>query len=100
MSLHCIYYKYMTSTTIQIRIDEKTKREAKKVFAELGLDISSATKLFYKKALATKSIPFEVRTENGFTLSQEREIIRESKWLSKHGKKFKNVGDLIKDLNS
>ena len=89
----------MASTTIQIRIDSKVKKEAKKVFADLGLDISSATKLFYKKAMDTKSIPFEIRTENGFTPAQEREMIKEAEWALKHGKKFKTVKAMMDSLN-
>ncbi|MFA6463532.1 MAG: type II toxin-antitoxin system RelB/DinJ family antitoxin [Candidatus Paceibacterota bacterium] len=90
----------MASTTIQIRIDEKEKKITKKVFEDLGLDISSATKLFYKKAVATRSIPFEVRTENGFTPAQETEMLKDLAWAKKHGKKFDNMKDFMKDLNS
>jgi DNA-damage-inducible protein J len=88
----------MASTTIQIRIDSKVKKEAKKVFADLGLDISSATKLFYKKAMVTRSIPFEICTENGFTIKQEREMIKEAEWAKKHGEKYTSVKKMLDDI--
>jgi len=46
----------MPGTTIQIRIDEKTKREAKKLFAKYGLTISTATRLFLAECIRTKSL--------------------------------------------
>jgi len=89
----------MASTTIQIRIDSKVKKEAKKLFESFGLDISSATKLFWQQSLNTKSIPFEIRTENGFTLKQEAEFLKEAEWAKKHGKKFKTVEATMKSLD-
>jgi addiction module RelB/DinJ family antitoxin len=34
---------------IQVRIDTKTKKEAKQILDSLGLDMSSAIKLFFGK---------------------------------------------------
>ena len=65
-------------TTIQIRIDEKTKKGSQKIFEELGLDMSAGVKLYLKRVIAQKGIPFQVVTENGLTLEQEAEINRRS----------------------
>lgn len=46
----------MASTTIQIRIDEKTKKEVKKIFTRYGLTISSAIRLFLSECVKTKSL--------------------------------------------
>lgn len=67
----------MTSTTtIQIRVDQKTKEESSKILEEIGLDTSSAIKAFLRQVILTKGIPFPLLTENGLTLRQEREIIQ------------------------
>ena len=36
-------------TTIQIRIDKKTKAGAKKVFRKMGLDVSSGIRLYLSR---------------------------------------------------
>ena len=64
--------------TIQIRIDEKTKREAKRVLDQLGLDMSSAIKIYLRQISRTHGIPFPLLTQNGFTPQQEQKIIKES----------------------
>ena len=66
-------------STIQIRINEKEKKKAKKVFDDLGLDMSSAIKIFLKKVSEKKGLPFLMLTENGLTLEQEEEIIKAAK---------------------
>ena len=75
-------------TTIQVRIDEKTKAKAKKVFAGMGLDISSGIKVYLNRVVQDNSIPFIVRTENGYTPEQERQMIKETEWAEKHGKRY------------
>ena len=88
----------MNTSTLQIRIDSKTKIAAQKTLSDLGLDISSATKIFLKQVISTKSIPFEIRTVNGFTLAQEAEMLKEAAWAEKHGKRYKTVSAMLKSI--
>lgn len=85
------------SEQLQIRIDSKTKNEAKKILDGLGMDMSSAVKIFFRQVINTKNFPCELRDENGFTL-KNAEILRESILSARKSKKvFKNGKDLIKD---
>jgi len=80
-------------TNIQIRIDEKEKLAAKKIFDKLGLDMSSAIKLFLRQTALRKGLPFLLTTENGFTPEEEAEIIK----ASAEARKGKNVSRGMKD---
>ncbi len=64
------------TTTLQIRVDEKLKKRAKKVFANVGLDMTTAVKLYLEKAVEVKGVPFLLLTENGLTLEQEASILQ------------------------
>ena len=82
---------------IQIRIDSKTKNEARKILDSLGMDMSSAIKIFLRQIINTKNFPCELRDENGFTL-KNAEILRESIVEAEgSGKSFAKGSDLIKD---
>jgi len=70
-------------STIQIRIDEKTKKEAVKIFDDLGIDMSTAIKVYLKKVIVTQGIPFQIITENGLTIEQELDILKASKDAAK-----------------
>lgn len=49
---------------IQVRIDDELKEEAVKLFNELGLDLSTAIRLFLKKSVDDKRIPFKLNGKN------------------------------------
>jgi addiction module RelB/DinJ family antitoxin len=86
-------------STIQIRIDNKTKQSVAKVFKTLGLDLSSGVKIYFQKVLHTKSIPFSITTENGFTPETEKKIIRESRQTQKkYAQKKRRAHTSVKSL--
>jgi len=83
---------------IQIRIDSKTKNEAKKILEGLGMDMSSAVKIFFRQIINTKSFPCELRDSNGFTL-HNADILRESIRSAENAKQsFEKGSTLIKDV--
>ncbi|NMW65531.1 type II toxin-antitoxin system RelB/DinJ family antitoxin [Mobiluncus mulieris] len=44
--------------TVQLRVDDELKREATAVYEELGLDLSSAIRMFLKRSVVARGIPF------------------------------------------
>jgi DNA-damage-inducible protein J len=47
-------------TTIQITVDDAMKAEADSLFNNLGLDTSTAVKMFLSTAIANNAIPFAI----------------------------------------
>lgn len=74
-------------STIQVRIDEKTKKSAKKVLDDIGLDMSSAIIVYLKQIAIYKGIPLKLMTENGLTPEEEKNILK----ASQEAKKGKNI---------
>ena len=72
---------------IQLRVDDKTKNSAKKVLDKLGVDMSSAIKVYLKQIVINQGIPFRLVTENGFTPKEEMDILE----ASGEAKKGKNI---------
>lgn len=52
------------NTTIQIRIDETTKKRSRKIFKALGLDMSTGIDLFLKAVIREEGIPFDIETSH------------------------------------
>lgn len=52
---------FMATTVLQIRMDEDLKNEAADLFDKMGMDLPTAIRVFLKRAVAEKAIPFEVR---------------------------------------
>ncbi len=85
-------------TTIQIRIDEKTKRKASKVFGKMGLNVSSGIKVYLTRVAQDEAMPFVVRTENGYTQEEERQLIKEAEYAEKHGKRYTSAREALDDI--
>lgn len=89
------------TSTIQLRIDSRTKTKAQSIFKKLGTDLSSAVKLFLSQVIRTKSIPFIARTQNGYTPEYEKMIIDEWKSMKAGNEAtFHSVEELMADLNN
>lgn len=61
--------------TVQARVHEDLKREAEEVFQNLGLDSATAIRVFLRKVVATRSIPFSLEEEPFFSPEEENEIL-------------------------
>lgn len=90
-------------TTINIRTDEKRKKAATAILNEMGLDMSSAIQLFLQQVIITKSIPFPIRTVNGFTPEQEKAILNDMRELEADiadgkAKSYSSSEEMAKDL--
>ena len=64
----------------------------------MGLDMSSGVKLYLARIVQDKTVPFVVRTENGYTPEQERQMIRETEYAEKHGKRYDDIDELMRDV--
>lgn len=53
----------MTATNINIRTDSDLKKKAERIFADLGLNMSSAVNMFLKAVVRENGIPFDLKMD-------------------------------------
>ena len=53
----------MAQTNLTIRIDENIKRDAEKLFEELGMSMSGAINIFFRQAIRERAIPFSIKAK-------------------------------------
>jgi len=80
------------SKLLQVRLDEKLKADADNIFASMGLDTSTAIRMFLKIAVETRSLPFEVKShtiskppvksENKSDLPYKRGCMKGKMWMA------------------
>ena len=46
--------------SITVRVDEDTKEQAARILEGLGLDLSSATRAFFRQVVLKRGLPFDV----------------------------------------
>lgn len=50
----------MASTVLQVRIDDELRRQTAEIFHRLGLDMSSAVRLFLRRVVEEQGLPFKM----------------------------------------
>ena len=81
-------------TTLNVRIEEKTKLAASKALADIGLDLSSGVKLFLHQVVTEKGLPF--------TPTKNAAVIR-AKWdaesaRARTGRQYKSAKEALRSL--
>lgn len=56
----------MAQTTVNIRIDEELKRQAENLFADFGMNMTTAFTIFAKAVVRERKIPFEITASEPF----------------------------------
>ncbi len=80
----------MATTNLNIRIDENLKKQAEMLFADLGLNMSSAITVFLKSAVDYNGIPFEIRkTERSSAVSDAELLAASSELIEKNREAYK-----------
>lgn len=82
---------------IHVRVDEEVKAQASETLASMGLSVSDAVRVFLKRVVVEKAMPFEVRVPNAETraaMAEADALVR-----SRSGR-FNTAEELFDDLES
>ena len=82
--------------TVQVRIDEDTRKQANALFERIGLDMPTAIRMFLKQSIESNGLPFQpmIKDINGFSPYDAARIDRAIKQLDAGGGTFH---ELIED---
>jgi DNA-damage-inducible protein J len=82
--------------TIQLRVEDNLKAEADSLFSSLGLDTSTAIRMFMTAAVEYDGIPFSVRRKRPNT--ELREAMEDARLGRNLIGPFDTVDDMMKSL--
>jgi DNA-damage-inducible protein J len=85
-------YTLLMNTTLQIRIDKKTKEKAQKVFKEMGIDLSAGIKMYLTQIAQDGYLSFIPSTKK--TRAKRKEWDKEVAYALKHGKGYSSAEEM------
>ena len=88
----------MGTTNISIRMDAELKKQAEKLFAELGLNMTTAFNIFLRQAVRQQRIPFYVALETPNTEMIAAMEEPDRICCDPSAKDYTNVEQMIKEL--
>lgn len=68
----------MSTTNVNIRMDEELKKQAEELFADLGMNMTTAINIFVRQSLSYGGIPFEIVKRDGFYNNYNQQILKKS----------------------
>ena len=80
--------------TIQVRVDDQLKDSADLLFSSLGLDTSTAVRMFLVACMEEGGIPFPIKRRNGQDIA-----IREAIARRKAGDRFYSIEECLSDMD-
>ena len=89
----------MATVSTQVRIDENVKKQANELFAQLGLDMSSAMNIFLRQCILRGGLPFTVELPQ--YKSDVLEAMEEAKRIVKdpNEKRYHNFSEVLEDID-
>ena len=90
----------MAKVSTSISLDADVKAKAQELFADFGMDLSTAINIFLRQSIRENCIPFSIQREvpNADTIA----AMREAEDMVNHPEKyetFSNMDDLMRTLN-
>ena len=88
------------TATIQTRVDSKLKAKADALFASMGLDTTTAIRLFLTQAVIQRKIPFETVAPEEFN-EETTAAMEEALAISKgdiYAKRYDTFAEAMEDL--
>lgn len=83
----------MKTAVVQTRVDAALKRDADAFFESIGMDTSTAIRIFLKQTLIQHKIPFEIIQDNSFYSEKNLQALEHSKAQMENGQQ--SIRELI-----
>ena len=86
------------TTNINIKTDSSLKKQAEKLFAELGMNMSTALNVFLRQAVRERRIPFEIGYETPNELTSK--VLKETEEGKNLSPVYHSVSELMDSLHA
>ena len=92
------------SSTIQVRVDDDLRTKSDNLFRELGIDTTSAIRIFLTQAVANNGFPFEIKkkTVNPYAAMSEDEFLQKLETSREQAKQglVRDADDVISEMRT
>ena len=82
---------------LQVRVDDDLKNQASVIFSELGIDLSTAIRMFLKRTVLEKGIPFDTKLDD-VTLKGILAIDRMRSFSEQNGNSNMTLDDINEEI--
>lgn len=88
------------TSSVSFRIDTDIKNQAEKLFAQLGLNMTTAFNIFLRQSIREGRIPFEISTNTPNAITAAALLEAEQIASDPNAKRYSDVEEALRDLKS
>lgn len=88
------------NVSMNIRVDDATRREAESIFEQLGLTMSDAINMFLKQVVREKAVPLSMELDPMFTTRTVWEDLEEARKMCAEGISGVDADDLAVQMDT
>lgn len=89
----------MASSIVQFRIDDDLKVEATAIYEKLGIDLSTAVRMFLKRTVMENGIPFPMTLQKEYNSAYALQAIKElNAQAAKNGVKDMSLDEINAEI--
>ena len=87
---------------LQVRVDDETKNKASEIFNALGIDLSTAVRIFLLKCIAVGGLPFEMNINSSTVnaLAALERMGQKSKELGNDQLTLEEINEIIAEVRN
>ena len=75
----------MSNTSMNIRMDSEVKKQAQELFAQFGLDMTTAVNMFLRQSIRQRGIPFPLQLDPFYSEVNQKRLLRAAERMEKTG---------------
>ena len=87
----------MTTTSVTVRMDKQLKEKAEILFAELGMNMTTAFTVFAKTAVRQGRIPFEITLDPFYSQTNQSHLKRAIERMERTGGTVHDLTDATRE---
>ena len=86
---------------IQLRVDDDLKQQATNIYEKLGIDLSTAIRMFLKKSVMNNGIPFSMVLGEPYDASKALEALNKMQEISEqNGNSKMTLDEINEEINN
>ena len=75
----------LSNTSMNIRMDSEVKKQAQDLFAQFGLDMTTAVNMFLRQSIRQRGIPFALQLDPFYSEANQERLLKAAKRMEKTG---------------
>ena len=73
------------NASMNIRMDREVKKQAQELFAQFGLDMTTAINMFLRRSIMQQGIPFTLQLDPFFSVANQKRLQQAAERMERDG---------------